>query len=101
MRAALWLAMEAPVGAPACAVALLAEVREEVTAMVHRAQADCAAPPGAPDLVADLLLMAVYGEFYRAFHEDGPHGPTTGNPGAVWRLLFSALAGQCRVIVLG
>ncbi|MER6301267.1 TetR/AcrR family transcriptional regulator [Kitasatospora sp. NPDC001539] len=89
LRAALRLAADCPHLARALS-GVLADMRSTLTDLVRRAQRDCGFPGHSPRLVAELLMIVMYGLL------SAPAGfaESVGAPGGepLWRLLFSALS---------
>ncbi|MFJ7149054.1 TetR family transcriptional regulator [Streptomyces sp. NPDC100445] len=90
LRAAVRLASDCPVLARAVSDVLV-EVCNALTELVRRAQRDGGLPAYSPRLVAQLLMVVMYGLLHApaGCAEDG--GASGGE--TLWRLLFTALSG--------
>lgn len=89
LRAAVRLAADCPILARALADVLV-EVRNALMDLVRRAQRDGGFPAHPPRLVAQLLMVVMYGLLYAPGGSAELDGAPGGEP--LWRLLFAALS---------
>ncbi|RSN54709.1 hypothetical protein DMH12_16450 [Streptomyces sp. WAC 04229] len=89
LRATVRLASDCPVLARAL-TEVLAEVQGALTDLIRRAQRDSGLPGYPPGLVAQLLMIVMYG----LLHASAGYGDADGTPDGepLWRLLFAALS---------
>ncbi|MFD5874698.1 TetR family transcriptional regulator [Streptomyces sp. NPDC060322] len=89
LRATVRLAADCPVLAQALSDVLI-EVQNALAELVRRAQRDSSLPAYAPGLVAQLLMVVMYGLLHSPAGGAGSDGASGGEP--LWRLLFTALS---------